>query len=370
MALHANRVRHLARPRCLRHVSMPREVVTALKQVQGLCAQGVIRLHHADPSGEIDTWCTAPIRHHLLLPHLYVRTNALMKSLSAFVLYGGEMHVERITGVLGARVEAGPLQQLSVGELAELRALACEHEVIIVPGQSLTPLEQVEFSRRLGPAADSPFIEPSPDHPEVIKVLKEASDGNAFNFGGAWHSDFSFQSTPPSFTVLHALDIPPYGGDTLWSSMTAAYRALSSQHQEQLAPLSAVHTARDAYSPKMQPLHSGLSSMNIVCDESANNTEIHPLVTTHGETGKKVLFYNRAYVRDLLGVADEIEKLRLMDWLHLHTTDAKFTVRHKWSVGDVAIWDNRSTQHNALNDYAGFRRELHRTTVRGERPVA
>ena len=293
-----------------------------------------------------------------------------MKSLLAFVLYGREMHVERLTGVLGARVHVGPLQELSVDELAELRALACEHEVIIIPRQSLAPLEQVEFSRRLGPAADSPFIEPSPDHPEVIKVLKEASDGNAFNFGGAWHSDFSFQSTPPSFTVLHALDIPPYGGDTLWSSMTAAYRALSPQHQEQLALLSAVHTARDAYSPKMQPLHSGLSSMNIVCDESANNTEIHPLITTHAETGKKVLFYNRAYVRDLLGMADEIEKLRLMDWLHLHTTDAKFTVRHKWSVGDVAIWDNRSTQHNALNDYAGFRRELHRTTVRGERPVA
>ena len=156
------------------------------------------------------------------------------------------MHVERLTGVLGARVHVGPLQELSVDELAELRALACEHEVIILPGQSLAPLEQVEFSRRLGPAADSPFIEPSPDHPEVIKVLKEASDGNAFNFGGAWHSDFSFQSTPPSFTVLHALDIPPYGGDTLWSSMTAAYRALSPQHQEQLAPLSAVHTARDA----------------------------------------------------------------------------------------------------------------------------
>jgi taurine dioxygenase len=74
-------------------------------------------------------------------------------------------------------------------------------------------------------------------------------------------------------------------------------------------------------------------------------------------------------VRDLIGIADEIEKLRLMDWLHLHTTDAKFTVRHKWSNGDLAIWDNRSTQHYALNDYAGFRRELHRTTIAGTRPL-
>lgn len=278
------------------------------------------------------------------------------------------MRVERLTGVLGATVVVEDVKTLSDSELDDVRALICEHEIVVLPNQNLSPIEQVEFSRRFGPAADSPFIEPSPDHPEVIKVLKEASDGNAFNFGGAWHSDFSFQSAPPSFTFLHALDIPPYGGDTLWSSMTAAYNALSDAHKEQFARIASVHSARDAYSPKMQPIHSGLSSMNIVCDESANEYEIHPLITTHPETGKKVLFFNRAYVRDLVGVADEIEKLRLMDWLHLHTTDAKFTVRHKWSSGDLALWDNRSTQHYALNDYAGFRRELHRTTIAGTRP--
>lgn len=280
------------------------------------------------------------------------------------------MKVTRLTGVLGATVEIDDVLSLTDGEFAELRAVICEHQVVVIPGQSLSPFEQVELSHRFGPAADSPFIEPSPDHPEVIKVLKEASDGNAFNFGGAWHSDFSFQPDPPSFTLLHALDIPPYGGDTLWSSMVAAHDTLSVDQKQRLSSLAAVHTARDAYSPKMQPLHSGLSSMNIVCDESANDHQIHPLITTHPETGRKVLFYNRAYVRDLVGVADEIEKLRLMEWLHLHTTDAKFTVRHKWSAGDLAIWDNRSTQHYALNDYAGFRRELHRTTVAGSRPVA
>lgn len=278
------------------------------------------------------------------------------------------MRVERLTGVLGATVVVDDVKTLSDSELDDLRALVCEHEIVVLPNQNLSPIEQVEFSHRFGPAADSPFIEPSPDHPEVIKVLKEASDGNAFNFGGAWHSDFSFQSAPPSFTFLHAIDIPPYGGDTLWSSMTAAYRALSDAQKEHFARIASVHSARDAYSPKMQPIHSGLSSMNIVCDESANDYEIHPLITTHPETMKKVLFFNRAYVRDLVGMADEIEKLRLMDWLHLHTTDAKFTVRHKWAAGDLALWDNRSTQHYALNDYAGFRRELHRTTIAGTRP--
>lgn len=279
------------------------------------------------------------------------------------------MKVERLTGVLGARVEVDDLKTLTDKQLGALREVICEHEVVFIPGQRMSALEQVAFSRRLGPAAESPFIEPSPDHPEVIKVLKEASDGNAFNFGGAWHSDFSFLKTPPSFTVLHGLDIPPYGGDTLWSSMTAAYQALSPQQKEQCQSLLAVHTARDAYSPKMQAIHSGLSSMNIVCDETANDVCVHPLITVHPETRKPVLFYNRAYVRDLVGIDGE-EKLKLMEWLHLHTTDAKFTVRHKWAVGDVAIWDNRSTQHYALNDYAGFRRELHRTTIAGSEPVA
>lgn len=278
------------------------------------------------------------------------------------------MKVERLTGVLGARISGIDVRSLTDSEFVELRRLACDFGVVFLPNQSLSVSEQVDFSHRFGPAAQSPFIEPSPDHPEVIKVLKEASDGKAFNFGGAWHSDFSFLATPPSFTILHALDIPPYGGDTLWSCMATAFDVLSVQQKETFASIAAVHTARDAYSAKMQPLHSGLSSMNIVCDDSANDVEVHPLVSTHPETGKKILFYNRAYVRDLLGV-DETEKVQLMEWLHLHTTDAKFTVRHKWSSGDLAIWDNRSTQHYALNDYSGFRRELHRTTVAGSRPL-
>ena len=278
------------------------------------------------------------------------------------------MQATKLTGVLGARVDGIDVRTLDDAGIAELRALACEHEVIHVSNQQLSAHEQVSFSHRLGPAADSPFIEPSAEHPEVIKVLKEAKDGNAFNFGGAWHSDFSFQPAPPSFTVLFAIDIPPYGGDTCFASMTRAYDALSPAQKEDFLSVQAVHTARDAYSPRLQAVHSGLSGMNIVCDESAHDVTLHPLVRIHPETGKTVLFYNRAYVRDLVGPSDA-EKSRLMEWLHLHTTDVRFGYRHRWTPGDLLIWDNRSTQHNALNDYAGFRRELHRTTVAGETPI-
>jgi len=278
------------------------------------------------------------------------------------------MEATRLTGVMGARVDGIDVRRLDDAGLAELRALACEHEVLVVTGQSLTAHEQVGFSHRLGPAAESPFIEPSAEHPEVIKVLKEARDGKAFNFGGAWHSDFSFQPNPPSFTVLFAVDLPPWGGDTCFSSMTAAYDALSPEQKAEFLSYRGVHTARDAYSPRMQAVHSGLSGMNIVCDESAHDVTLHPLLRVHPETGRTVLFYNRAYVRDIVGPADDAKR-GLLEWLHLHTTDARFGYRHRWSPGDLVIWDNRSTQHYALNDYAGFRRELHRTTVAGEVPI-
>jgi len=274
-----------------------------------------------------------------------------------------------LTGVLGAVVDVPDVRSLDDPGLAELRRLVCEHQVVIVPGQSLTAHEQVELSHRFGPPGDTPFIDPGPDHPEVIKVLKEAADGDTLNFGGAWHSDFSFQPSPPAFTLLYAIDVPPWGGDTVWSSMTAAHDALDAATLASLHQVMAVHTARDAYAPKMQALHSGLSSMSIVCDDSANDTRLHPLVITHPETGLDALFFNRGYVRDLHGV-EPSKVASTLNWLHHHTTDVRFTCRHRWSPGDLAIWDNRSTQHMALNDYAGFRRELHRTTVAGTPPVS
>lgn len=274
-----------------------------------------------------------------------------------------------VTGVLGAEVRGLDLADIGDDELAELRALLCDREVLVIRDQRLTAESQSRFSRRLGPSAETPFVATMTEQPDVIRVVKEADEGAAFNFGGAWHSDFSFQSAPPSFTILAAVDVPRWGGDTVFASMTAAWSALDRTWQDRLAALSAVHTARDAYSPRLQPLHSGMRGMSIVCDDSANDVHCHPLVTVHPETGRTALFFNRAYVRDIDGL-DHADAVEIMNFLHAHTTDARFTYRHRWLPGDVVAWDNRSTQHLAVNDYGGFRRELHRTTVAGTRPVA
>lgn len=274
-----------------------------------------------------------------------------------------------LTGVFAAEVHGVDLAHVTASDLTEIRKLLCDHEVLVVRGQRLDPESQSALSRRLGPPGEVPFVATMEEHPEVIRVVKEADEGSAFNFGGAWHSDFSFQPEPPTFTILRAVDTPPYGGDTVFASMSAAWSALPESTKDELIGMMAVHTARDAYSRRMQPLHTGMRNMVITCDDSALDTRAHPLVCRHPETGRPVLFFNRAYVRDIEGLDSEGAR-SLIDFLHSHTTDVRFTYRHRWLPGDVVMWDNRSTQHYALNDYAGFRRELHRTTVAGSTPVA
>ena len=135
-----------------------------------------------------------------------------------------EIIVSRLTGVLGARADGVTLSpDMDPSLVAQLRSALVAHEVLVVPDQRLSPEAQAGFSHLLGGVSPVPFVQPVPEHPEVIKVVKEATEPEAFNFGGVWHSDFSFLDAPPAFTVLHALDVPAVGGDTVWASMTAAH---------------------------------------------------------------------------------------------------------------------------------------------------
>ena len=288
------------------------------------------------------------------------------------------LEVRPLTGVIGAEVDGVDLAKVLAGPAADdvvgaLGAALDDHHVVVLHDQQLAPEEQVDLSRRFGPPCETPFVGTMPEHPEVIRVIKEAEEVEAFNFGGAWHSDFSFLERPPSYTLLHAIDVPGYGGDTVFTSMVAALEHLPGDLRSLVEAPGAqgVHTARDAYSPKLQALHDGLGSMDIRTDESANETRTHPLVCTHPTSGKPVLFFNQTYVRDLAGVdLDEATPAwAVLHRLHDHSTDHRFTVRHRWRNGDLVIWDNRATQHLAVNDYGGQRRELHRTTVQGTVPA-
>ncbi len=251
--------------------------------------------------------------------------------------------------------------------IAEIRRAILDHGVVFVRGQSLTPAQQVAFSRRFGPASPVPFVQPIAEHPEVIAVVRDASERQGFTFGGIWHSDFSFLPEPPMGSILHALEVPPFGGDTLWANQYLAFETLSPGLQQTLRGLRGVHSARDAYSPKMQGVHDQFVGMAVQTSDDANRVQLHPAVRVHGETGREALFVNAQYTLGLDGWWPHESKL-LLDHLFAHATQPAFTCRWRWEVGDVAFWDNRAVQHMVMADATGHRRAMHRTTVAGERP--
>jgi taurine dioxygenase len=277
--------------------------------------------------------------------------------------------VTRVAGACGAAIDGVDLaDDLADGVVAEIRQAVLDHQVVFFREQRLTPDRQVAFSRRFGPFSPVPFIEPVAEHPEVIAVVREASETQAFTFGSLWHSDFSFLPEPPFASILHALEVPPVGGDTIWANQYLAFETLSSGMQSMIEGLVGVHSAVNAYSPKMQPVHDAFGGMTVRTSDDARRVERHPLVREHAETGRRALYANAQYTVGLDGFATH-EAKPLLDQLFAHSTRPELTVRWRWQVGDVAFWDNRCLQHMVMADSSGHRRAMHRTTVAGERPV-
>jgi taurine dioxygenase len=279
------------------------------------------------------------------------------------------VRVEPWSGACGAVIDGVDLaRDLDDGVIAEIRRCVIEHGVVFVRWQRLDPAQQVAFSRRFGPFGAVPFVQPIAEHPEVIAVVREASERQRFTFGSLWHSDFSFLAEPPMGSILHALEVPPVGGDTLWANQYLAFSTLSPGLQATLRGLRGVHSARDAYSPKMQDVHDRFVGVRVQTDEAANREQSHPAVRVHPETGREALFVNAQYTVGLEGWAPHEAKL-LLDYVFAHSTQPAFTCRWRWQVGDVAFWDNRCVQHMVMADSTGHRRAMHRTTVAGDAPA-
>jgi len=277
--------------------------------------------------------------------------------------------VEQVAGACGAVVHGADLAaDLDDAEVAQIRRALLDHQVVLFRDQRLDPEQQVRFSRRLGPPSPVPFVQAIPEHPEVIAVVREATETHGYTFGGLWHSDFSFLPEPPSASILHALEVPPYGADTLFANQALAFSTLSPGLQRMLRGLDAVHSARDAYSPKMQGIHDRFEGMTVSTSNDANRTQVHPVVRRHAETGADTLFVNQQYTVGLDGFWGH-EARPILDQLFAHATQDSFTCRWKWAPGDVAFWDNRAVQHMVMGDVSGHRRLMHRTTVAGEAPI-
>ncbi|PHQ69718.1 MAG: taurine dioxygenase [Sneathiella sp.] len=279
------------------------------------------------------------------------------------------INVMPITGTIGAEITGVDLRNLDAETITEIRAAFLEHVVVFFRDQPLSIEDQKTFTSHFGDFGTEPFVKTMTEHPEVIAVVKEADEINSINFGGHWHSDWSFQEAPPMATILHGQDIPPYGGDTVFANMYLAYETLSAGMKEIIDPLIAIHSARRPYGTGKSILgNKKRKSMTIIHSEEAHAEIEHPVVRIHPETGRKALFVNPVYTLRLKGMS-ESDSREILEKLFQHSVKEIFTCRFRWRNNSLAMWDNRCAMHLALNDYDGFRRALHRTTIAGDRPV-
>jgi taurine dioxygenase len=280
------------------------------------------------------------------------------------------IEIRPMAGALGADIVGVDLSRpLDDAAFAAIERALHEHLVIFFQGQTLTPEQHLALTRRFGPISRSPYIKHMDDYPDIIAVLKEAEERKISTFGNAWHSDFSFLEEPPLGSVLYAREVPSHGGDTLFANMYAAYEALSPGLRRVLDGLKAIHTGKP-YGVGGLPQDLAVSrSIGIERNQpEADRETAHPVVRLHPATGRKALFVNSIYTTRFEGMT-AAESKPLLDFLYAHATQPEFTCRLRWRQGDLAVWDNRCTMHYAINDYDGQRRLMHRTTIKGERPM-
>jgi alpha-ketoglutarate-dependent taurine dioxygenase len=273
------------------------------------------------------------------------------------------LDLERLGPGFGVRVHGVDLGQATDAQVRAIRAALAEHKVLFFSGQhSLDPDRQVTLGRRLGQVTESHPVVPGVDeaHPEIY-ALDSAEGG----FADIWHTDVTFVRRPPLGSVLRAVVLPPTGGDTQWADAQLAYESLSAPVQRLADELVAVHdgTREFGYYLAQREARTRWEGEQY----RALTPVEHPVVRVHPETGRKGLFVNPGFTSHIKDVSDA-ESRSLLDLFYAHITKPEHIVRHRWSVGDVAMWDNRSTLHYANRDYGGERRVMHRITLRGDAP--
>jgi taurine dioxygenase len=272
--------------------------------------------------------------------------------------------VEPLNPVIGAVIRGIDLAApLSDNSIAEIRRALLRHQVVFFEDQSLTPLQQRDFAARFGALHVHPVYPQVENVPEVFVLDNHA--GNPTD-NDNWHTDVTFIETPPLGAVLYAKQLPPTGGDTIWSSMTAAYEALSEPFRNFLQTLEAVHDFTRSFPPDRQvSVNAGADRYEQARREHPPVT--HPVVRTHPETGRPGLFVNYGFATHIKGLKPK-ESRAILKLLFEHIQQPEFLVRWSWKPGSVAFWDNRCTQHYAVNDYLPHRRVMLRATILGDWP--
>ena len=269
--------------------------------------------------------------------------------------------VRPIAGALGAEIQGVDIQRPLDGEVvSEIRRAFLDHLVIFFRNVELSPQEQLVFAEQFGQPMEYPQMKGLAECPLVTAVVK--LEHERLNFGGVWHSDTTYLERPPMASMLYAVEIPSYGGDTLFANQYMAYEALSAGLKKMLDGLVGVNTSTKPAVAKTREdrLREAGAELKVL-------GATHPVVRRHPETGRKALYVNNAHTTHFDGWT-EPESRSLLDYLFEHQVRPEFTCRFRWGQGSLALWDNRCTQHNPVNDYQGFRRIMHRVTLAGDKP--
>ncbi|TDO09906.1 MULTISPECIES: TauD/TfdA dioxygenase family protein [Halomonas] len=284
--------------------------------------------------------------------------------------------VTKLSGHIGAEISGLDLAHLDDHDVETLHALFLDHQVLVLRDQQLSRDQHIALGRRFGDLHIHPMAKGPEGYPEIFPIEAGQNSSNdpkairsgkqAVN-GGHWHSDVSCDAQPPLGSILYLHEVPDVGGDTLFASGYAAYDALSPAMQAFLEGLTAVHSGEATYrlyygnQPAQDRSRFGVPS------DKPYPEAVHPVVRTHPETGRKSLFVNRGFTREIVELG-HAESQALLEFLYRHQETPEFQVRVHWAPNTVVLWDNRCTQHRAIFDYAGQVRRGERVTIKGDRP--
>lgn len=270
------------------------------------------------------------------------------------------MRVTTVSEHVGAEIDDIDLRSLSNTDVDAISAAWASHGVVFFKDQHLTEAQHVEFAERFATIDVNRFFTPVDGHPQIAQVLKEADQTT--NIGGGWHTDHSYDEVPAKGSILLARETPPTGGDTRFLSVGAAFDALSDGLKDTLRGMRAHHSNEHVFGAGGVAAEG--AEGRIGNPEGVGGTT-HPVVVRHPDTGRELLYVNAAFTTHFVGWTVE-ESRPLLSFLFQHAAEGRFDYQFRWEPGSIAMWDNRSTWHWALNDYDGHRRLMHRITVQGD----
>ena len=260
----------------------------------------------------------------------------------------------------GMLVEGAQLADLSDGQIDALRQALATHGVLFLREQALSPSEHLRFAGRFGAVVKNKFFSHDDQYPEVAEVRKDPDQET--NLGGGWHTDHSYDERPAMGSILVARQLPPAGGDTCFADLRRVYEDLSPGLQRTLESLEAVHCNEHVYGEEGYYQNTDLA--RYIGGTEAVSRAVHPVVIRHPENGHKILYVNPGFTLNFVGWTPR-ESQALLGYLFSQVNQPQYTCQFNWEPGSVAIWDNRSTWHYAINDYPGESRLMHRITLAG-----